>query len=97
MSDFPVANNAERSRFEAVVDGETAVLDYTLDGDVIAFTHTGVPPAVQDRGVGTALVRTALDYAEAHGLRVRPLCPFVAAFIREHDKAPAPKARARKA
>lgn len=85
MSDFSVANNPERSRFEAVVDGETAVLDYRLDGDVIAFTHTGVPPAIQDRGVGSALARTALDYAEAHGLRVRPQCAFVSAFIREHD------------
>lgn len=85
MSDFSVTNNPERSRFEAVVDGETAVLDYHLDGDVIAFTHTGVPAAIQDRGVGSALARTALDYAETHGLRVRPLCVFVAAFIREHD------------
>lgn len=86
MSDLPVAHNAERSRFEAVVDGETAVLDYRLDGDVIAFTHTEVPPAAQDRGVGSALAHAALDYAEAHGLRVRPLCAFVAAFIREHDE-----------
>jgi predicted GNAT family acetyltransferase len=86
MSDFPVANNPERSRFEAVVDGETAVLDYQLDGDVIAFTHTGVPPAIDNRGIGTALVRTALDYAEEHGLRVRPICVFVESFIEEHQE-----------
>ena len=86
MSDFSVANNPDQSRFEATVDGETAVLDYRLDGDVIAFTHTGVPAAIQDRGVGSALAQTALDYAETHGLRVRPQCAFVAAFIREHGE-----------
>ena len=86
MSDFPISNNAEQSRFEAVVDGETAVLDYRLKGDVIAFTHTGVPPAIENQGVGSALARAGLDYAEEHGLRVRPLCAFVAAFVREHDE-----------
>ncbi len=86
MSDFSVANNADRSRFDAVVDGQTAVLDYQLDGDVIAFTHTGVPPAIENQGVGSELARTALDYAEAHGLRVRPLCAFVESFIQEHDE-----------
>jgi predicted GNAT family acetyltransferase len=85
MSDYSVANNVDRNRFEAVVDGHTAVLEYQLDGDVIAFTHTAVPPPVQDRGVGAALARTALDYAETHGLRVEPRCAFVAAFIEEHD------------
>jgi predicted GNAT family acetyltransferase len=86
MPDFPVANNVERSRFEADVDGHTAVLDYLLDGDAIAFTHTLVPVPVQDRGVGSALARTALDYAEAHGLRVEPRCAFVAAFVEEHER-----------
>ncbi len=86
MPDFSVANNADRSRFESVVDGETAILDYQLDGDVIAFTHTAVPPAIENQGVGSALARTALDYAETHGLRVLPHCAFVADFIREHDE-----------
>lgn len=84
MADFPVTHNAERHRFESVVDGHTGVLAYRRDGDVIAFTHTGVPPPIEGRGVGTALARAALDYAEERGLRVRPLCAFVAAFIREH-------------
>ena len=86
MSDVSVANNSERNRFEADVDGGTAVLEYRLDSDVIAFTHTEVPEEAREQGVGSALARTALDYAEAHGLRVRPLCPFVAAFIREHGE-----------
>jgi len=84
MSDFPISINQEKSRFEAVVDGETAVLDYELDGDAIAFVHTGVPAAIDNRGIGTALVRTGLDYAEEHGLRVRPICVFVESFIEKN-------------
>ena len=84
MPDFSVANNQDKSRFEVVHDGETAVLDYQLDGDVIAFTHTGVPDAIDNQGIGTALVRTGLDYAEEHGLRVRPICVFVESFIEKN-------------
>ena len=86
MSEFSVANNTEQSRFEVILDGETAVLDYRLKGDVIAFTHTGVPSAIDNQGIGTALVRTGLDYAEEHGLRVRPICVFVESFIKEHEE-----------
>lgn len=86
MSDPSVANNADRNRFEAAVDGGTAVLEYHLDGDVIVFTHTEVPEAARGQGVAEALARTALDYTEEHGLRVRPLCPFVASFIRRHSE-----------
>lgn len=86
MSDFSPANNPEERRFEVVVDGETAVLDYRLDGDLIEFVHTGVPPAIDNQGVGTALVRTGLDYAEEHGLRVRPTCVFVESFIEAHPE-----------
>lgn len=86
MPDLSVVDNPDRGRFEAEVNGGTAVLEYLLDGDVIAFTHTEVPAAARGRGVADALATTALDYAEARGLRVRPLCPFVGAFIRRHPE-----------
>lgn len=86
MTSPPIANNPDRNRFEAEVNGGTAILEYRLDGDAIAFTHTEVPEPARGRGVGTALARTALDYAEEHGLRVLPQCPFVASFVRDNPR-----------
>jgi uncharacterized protein len=36
------------------------VADYHREGNVIAFTHTEVPPAIQGRGVASALAQRAL-------------------------------------
>ena len=78
---FEVQHNITEKRFEVEIDSYTAVLEYRLDEAAIVFTHTGVPDALGGRGLGSKLVRAGLDYARAQGLRVVPLCSFVAAYI----------------
>jgi predicted GNAT family acetyltransferase len=86
MTDVSVRDNGDESRFEAWVDGQLAGFsDYELSDGVITFTHTEVDDAFEGRGVGSALVRQALDHVRADGeLRVRPRCPFVRDWIDEH-------------
>ena len=81
-----VANNPERKRFEVVVDGHTAVCEYILTKTRIIFTHTEVPKALEGNGIGAKMARFGLDYARAQGLKVMPLCPFVASFIRKNPE-----------
>ena len=83
---FIVSDNAEQHRFEIDLgDGETAIADYHVDGDTIAFTHTVVPPSHEGQGVGSALVRFALEAARERGLRVIPTCAFFAAYVKRHE------------
>ncbi len=42
-----VRDNIAAHRFELVVDRHLSFSEYTLDGDVITFTHTIVPPALE--------------------------------------------------
>jgi predicted GNAT family acetyltransferase len=79
-----VRHNAAASRFEAVVDGHLCVCAYRQQGDVLLFTHTEVAPALTGRGIAATLVAAALDWARAQGLKVRPLCSYVAAYMRRH-------------
>ena len=79
-----VEHNTERNRFEMSVDGHLAVLNYILKGDIIIFTHTGVPPAIGNRGLGSKLVETGLNYARENRLKVRSTCWFVSKYIRRH-------------
>jgi predicted GNAT family acetyltransferase len=79
-----VRDNRAEQEFTLEVDGERAVAAYQLYGDEIVFTHTVVPPAIERRGVGSRLIRVALDSARDRGLKVVPQCPFVADFIRKH-------------
>ena len=46
--------------------------------------HTEVEPEHEGKGVGAALVQGALDDVRDRGLKVQPLCPFVAAYIQRH-------------
>lgn len=77
-----VTHNAEKHRFEMSVDGYLAVLNYMLKGEIIIFTHTGVPPAIGNRGLGSKLVETGLNYARENGLKVRSTCWFVSKYFR---------------
>lgn len=77
-------DNRAEQEFTLEVDGQIAVAAYQREGGVIVFTHTQVPPEIEGRGVGSKLIRGALDSARDQGLRVVPQCPFVKAFIDRH-------------
>ena len=81
-----IQHNTAASRFEAMVDGQACVADYRLHNGVMTMTHTGVPAALEGRGIASALVRVALDHARAHGLKVRPDCSYVATWMRRHPE-----------
>ena len=84
MSEASIRHEPQSSRFVADVEGGEASLEYMRDGRRVIFTHTGVPPESEGRGIGTSLARTALEWARSEKLRVVPACPFVAAFVKRH-------------
>ena len=81
-----VRDNAERHRFELDADGHVAFSNYRRDGAILTVLHTEVPAALNGRGIGSALVRGLLETARAQGLKIRPLCPFVSAYIGKHPE-----------
>jgi predicted GNAT family acetyltransferase len=82
-----VTNNEAESRYELHVDGALAgFLEYRTVGDVIAMVHTEVDEAYAGQGLGAQLAKFALDDAQARGVKVSPLCPFVAKYIDRHPE-----------
>jgi predicted GNAT family acetyltransferase len=79
-----VTNNAGEHRFELAVDGQIAATYYEIADGVITFVHTEVPPALGGKGIGSKLIRGALDQVREDGLKVIAQCPFVKAFIEKH-------------
>ena len=84
MSD--VINNKAHHRYELEVEGHLAATYYTLEGDVLTFVHTEVPPELGGKGVGSKLVQGALDQVRARGLKLIPQCPFVKGWIDKHPE-----------
>jgi predicted GNAT family acetyltransferase len=80
-----VRRNAERSRYELLVDGEVVgVADYYVDGGTWTFPHTVIAPERRGQGLGAVLVEAALDDVRRAGGRVVPTCWYVAEFIDAH-------------
>jgi hypothetical protein len=80
-----IRDNRDKHRFEADLgDGSFAIAEYTLPAGKIMFTHTEVPPGHEGKGIGTALIRFALDSARGRGLKVIPICPFFSAYMMKH-------------
>ena len=80
-----VLDNPAQSRYEVFSEGKLAGFAlYRLHGDRITMYHTEIDPAFEREGLGSELARHALDDVRARGLMVEPLCPFIAAFIRDH-------------
>jgi len=81
VRDDPDADQYQAIAESGVVAGFAA---YERHPDHVVFTHTVVDDAFEGRGVGSTLIRGALDAAREEGLRVVPQCPFVQTFIERH-------------
>ncbi|WP_027481667.1 GNAT family N-acetyltransferase [Deinococcus pimensis] len=84
--DVKVTDNRDEQRYEASLPEGLAYAEYRPVGNALLFSHTEVPEELEGRGVGSTLVRFALDDARSRGLMVIPMCPFVAAFMRRHHE-----------
>jgi uncharacterized protein len=80
-----VRDAPDADRYE-IRDGDRllGIAAYQRRGDQIRFTHTEVDPDAGESGLGSRLVRAALDDVRGKGLRVVPLCPFVRGWIERH-------------
>jgi predicted GNAT family acetyltransferase len=81
-----IHHNIAANRFEIHIENDIAVLNYTQRGDIITFTHTGVPTELEGRGIGSQLARAGLEYAREKAFKVVPLCWFVAGYIERHPE-----------
>lgn len=80
-----ITDNTERSRFE-LRSGEELIgfAEYRVRDDTLDFVHTEVDSRYEGRGLGTELVRTALETARQREAAVVPHCWFVRDWIAAH-------------
>ena len=80
-----ITDVSERRRYEIAIDGVVVgIAEYRRRPGVISFIHTEIDPSRKGEGLGTLLIKAALDSARAAGLAVLPYCPFVRNFIDRH-------------
>ena len=82
-------HNPDARQFE-VRDGESVIgkaeyLD-TSDGTQRIFFHTEVDEAYAGQGLAMRLAETALDTTVAQARRIVPVCPFIAGYVKKHQR-----------
>ena len=92
--DIEVRDVPAKHRFEVLVDGQVAgFARYQVEGGAVAFMHTEVDDAYEGKGLGSRLVREALQQVADRGATVLPYCPFVRSYLQRHhelvDRVPA--------
>jgi len=88
-SKIPLHNNTKNSqkRFELHLPGGISYTEYIINKlGVIYLNHTEVPVALEGKGVGSALIRKVLHHIREERLKMAPLCPFVAVYLKRHPE-----------
>jgi len=84
--ELKIINNPQRSRFETLVEGDYAYLDYVFYKGALALVHTYVPPKNRRKGIAFAIIKFALEYAKREHLKIIPGCSSVALYIELHPE-----------
>ena len=60
-----------------------AEMVYTMASpDKMIIEHTEVSEELKGQNVGFQLVKTAVDFARAHNIKILPLCPFASSVFK---------------
>ena len=82
MENYKLIDNVALHQYEFRIGDLIPRIEYikTKNGEIY-LTHTEVPSALEGKGVGSSLVRLALEDIERQQLRLVPLCPCVAGYV----------------
>ena len=79
--EYEIQHQSDVKRFVLIKDGNECVLDYTLNGDQIDFTHTYVPFRLRGQGLAEILVEQGITWAKEQGYELQASCWYVSKFL----------------
>ena len=86
LNQIEVKHDEAAHRFEAVVQGLSAVLIYKIVPGRMLIQHTEVPPVLEGRGLAARITKVALEYARGKSLEVVPACSYTASYMAKHPE-----------
>lgn len=87
MEEYLLIDNSAKNQYEFHIGNLIPRIEYikSVNGEIY-LTHTEVPFGLSGRGIGSQLARKVLEDIQDQGLRLIPLCPFIAGYIRKHPQ-----------
>ena len=85
MDSLELSPNPAAQRYEAKRGGHViALIEYRDASSARSLTHTEVNPDLEGQGIGSQLVKFALEEIKSSGSSLVPICPFVATYVQRH-------------
>lgn len=66
--DYQLLNKKSKKQYEFHIDEHTPRIEYIKAQDKIYLTHTEVPKALEGKGIGSAIIKAALEDVKSQGL-----------------------------
>lgn len=86
MNNYKVEHKPADRRFEIHEEGRTGWVEYIIRDGALDILHTIVPIQLENRGIGSALVRAAYDWGKTQGLEPVGSCHFAHAWLQRHPE-----------
>ena len=74
------------NQYEVSIDGKLSRIEYIIAKEEIYLTHTEVAKGQEGKGIGKEMIAKALADIKSKKLKLIPLCPFVASYIRSNPE-----------
>ena len=81
-----IIHDTTRNQFRIEVDGHTAHVAYQLHDGALDIRHTIVPEEIGGRGIASALVKAAYDYAREKCLKPVATCSYAVVWLQRHPE-----------
>lgn len=87
MKNMEIVHDENRKMFVTTVDGHPAYVEYRLSPENgLDILHTIVPEEIGGRGIASALVKAAYDYARSKGLKPVATCSYAVIWLHRHPE-----------
>lgn len=84
--DYKITHQPEQKLFKIEIEGRTAFVQYRMLGDSLDIVHTIVPKPLEGRGIASALVKAAYDYALDNGMKPKATCSYAVKWLERHPE-----------
>lgn len=84
-----VIHYSDKNRFVAEEEAQEAgFLEYEREanGAVFVANHVVTAEKFRGRGIAGEVTAAAFEHARRHGIKVRPVCPYVKKWAEEHPE-----------
>ena len=81
--DLLIFNNTQRCRFEFLLQGQHAEIEYSIGPGTIVFHHSQLP-GEEGEELCEYLIRHVMEYARENHLKIVATCPGIRQYIRAH-------------